>query len=104
WWRIRTGMPGKTLIGSMLSIAPHNAAKDGEFIHHRRHFRKQLASRDPRHVGLNRREFTPDFGRSIHFQIPHILVGRTAAEENVNDGFLTLPRAGLIRGSQELRK
>src|SRR5579862_5629200 len=85
-------MARKTLIRGMLSVASDNRTDDGETLHHRRHFRKQLTDLNAGNACLNRIEFAANVRGRVHFQIPHVLMRRPAREENVDDAFAILRR------------
>jgi hypothetical protein len=84
----------------MSPVAAHHGPNHNQAIHDGRKFREAFADLNAGDSRVNRTEFTANFARSIRFDFPHVLVRRTATEENIDDAFL-IARRSLCR--QRLR-
>ena len=66
-------------------------AERHQFVHDPRQPGQVLADLDAGHAGRNRPEIAANFGRSLHFQVEHVLVRRGSAQVDHDD---RLARAG----------
>src|SRR5207237_4193127 len=71
-----------------------DAADDRHPVHPLRELRENLADLNPRDVGGDRLELAADLAGRIRLQVPHVLVGRAAGEEDVDDRLVGVPPAG----------
>src|SRR5271165_6867902 len=56
---------------------------------------EHFANLDTRYVGRDRVKLAAEITRRLRLDFPHVHVGRTAAEENVDQGLVRIGRAGL---------
>jgi hypothetical protein len=72
-------------------------ANDGQLVHHGRQPREHFADLNARHSRGDGSEFASDFARRLGFDVPHVLVRRPAAQENVDHRLgPARPRAGRL--------
>ena len=93
---------GHALVRVVTAIGIRERSHEDELVHHLSHARKHLTDFDPRHVRLDRREFTANLGRCLRLGIPHVDVRRPAGKIDVDDrlvrsGGLRLTRYGRLR-------
>src|SRR5882672_2677893 len=89
----------------VVAVGADHGPDDRELVHDLRHAREELADLDAGDVGPDGPQLAADFGGRVRLQVPHVLVGRTARQEDHDDGFVrgTL-RAGLFLGAEDLGK
>ena len=80
------------LDGVVAAAGADDRADDDALVHAGGHAREDLADLDAGDVGGDRLELAADFGRGVGLDVPHILVRRSAAQEDVDDRLV--PRAG----------
>ena len=90
------------LVRFVTILASDDRSDDDRFIHALGQLRKDFADLDAGDVGCDGAELTADFGGSIGFDFPHILMGRTTAEEYVDQTFVRVPFPGRIFGSKQI--
>src|SRR5262249_44698166 len=69
-------------------LCTHHRTDDRKPIHHRGDFRKHFANLDPGNFGRDRFELASDFLRRFGFDLPHVLVRRTSAQEDIDYGLV----------------
>jgi len=65
---------------------------------------EDLADFDSVDRSLDRLEFAADFGRGVYLHIPHVLMGRPARKEDIDDRLVALADSCLGLRRQELRQ
>ena len=97
--------PGQTLNRIMAATSSYHRPDHGELIHHPGHLREQFADLNPGNIGRDRFKLSPDAGGGLHLEIPHVLVGRAACQEDHDNG-LVIERFALRPGFglQDLRQ
>jgi hypothetical protein len=63
---------------------------------------EDLANLDTGNVRRDRTEFASDFRGSLRLNFPHVLVWRTATEENIDQTLVRTLFAGLLFGSEQV--
>jgi len=95
------GMSGYALVKVVCALGVDHRADDGEFVHHPGHPRKLFANLNTGHVCRNGFEFSPDVRGRFGLEIEHVLMGRTAGEQNVDDRLVRATGSGAIFGLQK---
>ena len=90
--RFACGQPVMHWIGVVTAAGADDRADDDELVHAGGDLREDLADLNAGHVGVDRLELAANFGRRFGLDVPHILMRRPAAEEDIDDGFV--PTAG----------
>ena len=83
---------GHALKSGVGPLAADDRADDRAAFHPRRQPGKHLADLDARHVRADRLEFAAHLARGVGLQVPHVLMRGAAAEEDVDEGLVTLAR------------
>ena len=76
--------PGVALEGFVAVGHADDGPDDRRLVHHLRDPREDLADLDAGDVGGDRLELAPDLGGGLGLDVPHVLVRRPAAEEDVD--------------------
>ncbi len=103
-WLVVVAPPRHALEGGVLAGRADQRVHEDELVGHGRQPRKMLADTDSRHLGRNRRKLPAHTGRSIHLDIIHVLVRRTARQVDHDDGLVGASRFGHAFRPQELRE
>lgn len=90
------------LVRFVTILASDDRSDDDRFIHPLGQLRKDFADLDAWDVGCDGAELTADFGGRIGFDFPHILMGRTTAQEYVDETFVRVPLPGRIFRTKEI--
>jgi hypothetical protein len=72
----------------MTILQADDAADKNELVSQTSDPREAFADLDTGHTGGDRPEFPTDFGRGFRFDVPHVLMRGTTAEENVDQPFM----------------
>ncbi len=80
--------PRHALNGIVTTASTHQRTHEGKLIGHCRDLGEAFANLNAGHFRANRLELTANFGRCFGFDLPHILVGRAAAQEDVDYRFV----------------
>ena len=70
------------------AFTPDHGSNERKFVGHLCDARKFFADLDAGYVCFDGTEFTSVFARSVHFQVPHILVRGAAREHDHDDRFV----------------
>src|SRR5207253_5019437 len=81
-----------------------DGADDGELVHQAGDTREDLADLDAGHRGGDRLELAADLGGGLGLDLPQVLVGRAAAEEDVDDRLVSGAGAGPGLGAEDVGK
>ena len=73
----------------MSTVASNHGSDHGRTIHQRRQFRKDLTDLNARHVGRDWSKLPTDFGRSVRLNLPHVLMGWSTSQEDVDNRFVS---------------
>src|SRR5262249_14533633 len=63
---------------------------------------EDLADLDARDVRVDRAELPADLARGVHLEVPHVLVGRSTTEEDIDDRLVRRRRAGAGLGPEHV--
>ena len=77
-------------------LASDHGADDRKLVHASRQLRKDLADLQARDVCVDRPKLAADLAGGIRLEVPHVLMGRTTGEEDVDQRFVPGPAAGLL--------
>src|ERR1700722_15070461 len=87
----------------MAAASTDDGADDGTLVHARSDLRKHLANLDAGDLGGDRFELAANLGWGLGLDLPHVLVGRAAAQEDVDDRFVPARRgAGASFGAEDV--
>jgi hypothetical protein len=89
-------------MGFVSVFATDNGSNHHGLIHPLSELGEDLADLDTGNVRCDRTEFATDFRGSLRFDFPHVLMGRTATEENVDQTLVRAFFAGLLFGTQQV--
>ena len=79
-------------------------ANDRKLVHHGGHARHHLADLDTGHIRVDGIELAANFRRRIGFQIEHILMRRSAGQEDHDHRFVRRRRSALLLRCENLRQ
>ena len=72
----------------MVAVGPNNGADNDALIHDARDARKHFGDLDAGNIGFDRVKFAANLARRFGLDLPHVLVGRSTAEVDVDDRFV----------------
>ena len=99
------GKPSAHALIRLVSIlATDDRTDDSGFVHALGQLGKDLADLDPWNIGGDGAELPSNFGGSLGLNLPHILVGRTASEENIDKALVRISPASGVLGSKQIRE
>ena len=89
----------------MSTVRADHRADDRKFVHHLGELWEQFADLDAIDIGGYWFELSANFGGGIHLEIEHVLVRRTARQENIDECLVRSSFADILRlGLKELRE
>jgi len=91
----------------MVAVAADDGADDGILVGQLRQLRQMLADLDARDVGGDGLELTADLRRGVHLQVEHVLMARSARQEDHDDRLVLVAGrtdAGRGLGLEHLRQ
>jgi hypothetical protein len=96
---------GHALDGVVPAAGADDGADEDALVGDSGDLRERLANLDASDLGRDRLELAADLLRGVGLEVPHILVGRPAAEEDVDDRFVRGTRdAARLFGAQDISK
>ena len=98
---------GDALDGVVVAVAAHDGSDDGILVRELREPRKVLADLDAGDVGGDGFEFAADLRRGVHLQVEHVLMARSARQEDHDDRLVLVAGrtdAGRRLGLEHLRQ
>src|SRR5262249_51797590 len=90
------------LEGVVAAGGAHDRADDDALVHQPGDAREDLADLDARDVRVDRAELPADLARGVHLEVPHVLVGRSTTEEDIDDRLVRRRRAGAGLGPEHV--
>ena len=94
---------GLALPGIVAAVGSDHRTDDGKLVHHLRHQRELIANTNSWDICRNLIELAAHLLGRV-WQIPHVLVRRTARKKNVDDGFVAATGSLLGLSAEELRE
>lgn len=90
------------LVGLMAVFTTDDGANDHGLVHALGEEGKNFADLDARDIGWDGAKFAANFRGCIRLDFPHILMGRSTTEEDVDNGFMRIADTGCGFGAVEI--
>ena len=94
----------EALVSVVATMRPDHRTDEAELVRHAGDLREQLTYLNSGNIRVDRFELAADVRRRVEFDVEHVLMRRTTGQEDHDDGFVTEPFAGRLRGCFRLEE